>query len=280
MGHGSLSAGLCSPPFPNDQRLDWSYFHYGVEKADSVSGALQVRADDVGLGVGSQVLQEIAGVEIDAVAKANSLAVVDTAGYTSRRQFASDAATLGDKAHGTAFTKSPHEEWDSPFRAIDTYAIRTDDANASLACFIEHLLLQIVSLLHIHLAESSSEELDSFDAFDCAIIEELQHGLSGNGYDSIVYVSRDQANVREDLEFENSAAPGANRVNRSRETGGDQCMDPQRAGFYRASGCADDGNGLGIEDRLKFLKLFLKQSRSSGSPTCPVEFLVSFSSLQ
>lgn len=43
-------------------------------------------------------------------------------------------------------------------------------------------------------------------------------------------------------------------------------MDPQRAGFYRVSRCADDGNRLGIEDRLKFVKLFLKQSRSSGRP--------------
>ncbi len=139
MGHGRLSASFCSPSFPDNQRLDLRYFSHSVEKTRSVSCPLEVCTNDFGLGVGSQVLQKIAGVQINAIAKADSFAVVDMAGYPDCHQFGGNAAALRDEAHGTAFTEYPHQEWNFVFRTIYTYAIWADNTNVSLSCLLKHL---------------------------------------------------------------------------------------------------------------------------------------------
>src|SRR5512136_163011 len=127
MGYGSLSSGFCSASLPDNQRLCPGNFSHGVEKAGSISCSFEVRANDVGLGVGSQVLQKIAGIQINAVAEADSFAVVDMAGYPDCHQFGGDAAALGDEAHGTVLTEYAHEERNLVFRTIYAYAIWADN---------------------------------------------------------------------------------------------------------------------------------------------------------
>jgi hypothetical protein len=55
--------------------------------------------------------------------------------------------------------------------------------------------------------------MDSFDIFGCTIIEELQHRLSRNGYNNVVYCSGDQPEVGDDLEVTNAATAGTNGMN-------------------------------------------------------------------
>src|SRR4030042_6883789 len=132
MGHGGRSASFCSPSFPDNQRLGPGYLFHSVKKTGSVSRSLEVRTNDFGFGVSRQVLQKIAGIQIKAVAKADSFAVFDVAGYPNCHQFGGNAAALGDEAHRTVFTEYPHEEWNSVFRAVYTYAIWADNTNVSL----------------------------------------------------------------------------------------------------------------------------------------------------
>ena len=141
MGHSSLSASLCSPSFPNNQRLHLGYCFHGPEKPSPVSCTFQVRTDNSGFGIGSQIFQKVAGIKINAVTKADSLAIVDATGYPGCCQFGGDAAALRDEAHGAAFTECPHEERDLMLRAIYTYTVWADDANVSLPCLVEHLSL-------------------------------------------------------------------------------------------------------------------------------------------
>jgi hypothetical protein len=75
--------------------------------------------------------------------------------------------------------------------------------------------------------------MDSFDIFGRAIVEELQHRLSRNGYNNVVYCSGDQPEVGDDLEVTNAATAGTDGMNQSREASGLQGPDPQRASFYR-----------------------------------------------
>ena len=94
MGRSCLGANLGSPPFPDDYRLGFGHFLNGLEQATSVSCAFEVRANDRGLRVGHQILEEVTGVQVNAVAKADDLAEVDVASYPDLRQFSSDATTL------------------------------------------------------------------------------------------------------------------------------------------------------------------------------------------
>jgi hypothetical protein len=81
-------------------------------------------------------------------------------------------------------------------------------------------------MLYIHLAESSSEEMDSFDILGCTIIEEFQRRLSRNGYDNVVHISRHQSEAGKDLEITDPTAAGANRIDGTRKAGGTQVMHP------------------------------------------------------
>jgi hypothetical protein len=55
--------------------------------------------------------------------------------------------------------------------------------------------------------------MDSLDVLDRAIVEELQHGLSRNGYNNVVYFSGDQPEVGDDLEVTNAATAGTDGMN-------------------------------------------------------------------
>ena len=90
------------------------------------------------------------------------------------------------------------------FWAIHTYAVRADNTNVSPSRFLKHLFLQPAPLLCVHLAESGSEEMDSFDVFGSAVIEELQRGLPRNGHDNVIYISWDHPEAGEDLEVTDS----------------------------------------------------------------------------
>ncbi len=78
----------------------------------------------------------------------------------------------------------------------------------------------------IRLAESSSEEMDSFDTLGCTIIEELQRRLSRNRYNNVIHFPGDQPEVRENLVVGDATAAGTNGVNDSRETSRTQVYHP------------------------------------------------------
>jgi hypothetical protein len=121
------------------------------------------------------------------------------------------------------------------FRAIYTYAIRADNANISPSRCRKHLFLESAPLLCIHLAESSGEEVDSFDILSATIIEELQRRLSRNGYDNVIYISRDQPEAGENIEVTDVTAAGTDRINWSGKAGSTQVIHPNGARFYCGS---------------------------------------------
>ena len=87
--------------------------------------------------------------------------------------------------------------------------------------------------------------------------------MPGDRDDDVVYLSRNLLQVRIYVEIGNLPATGTDGVYRSGESGGEQCLDPERAHVCRVRGCADDGDGSGVEDGLELLKLILKQDGSS-----------------
>jgi hypothetical protein len=68
--------------------------------------------------------------------------------------------------------------------------------------------------------------MDRFDIFGCAIIEELQRRLSRDRYNNVIYLSRNQPEIGENLEIAKVTAARPNWINGSRETGRTQVLHP------------------------------------------------------
>ena len=115
----------------------------GVDQTATVARVLQVHADDAGVGVVHQPLEQLAGGDIDAVADGAELGVADAPDRPALHHVAGQTAALGDHGHPAHLGGGVAEEGLAASRGVGPQAIGSKHPNPRLVGRGGQLIFQV-----------------------------------------------------------------------------------------------------------------------------------------